>query len=162
MINKMVIESKLLEESKVNEEIFKSIKPDQRVLLVSHCMRSSEECTAKMTKAGLGCRDDCSNRCSIGRLRILAEKQGYKGICIAPGGSMAIKFIRKKNPKGIVAVACMKELAEGVDAVNELEGNEKDNGSSNNVPIVLSVPLLKDGCVDTEVDEEEAERIITL
>ena len=75
---------------------------------------------------------------------------------------MAIKFIREKNPKGIVAIACMKELAEGVDAVNELEGNEKDNDSSNNVPIVLSVPLLKDGCVDTEVDEEEAERIITL
>ena len=75
---------------------------------------------------------------------------------------MALKFIREKNPKGIVAVACMKELAEGVDAVSELEGNEKDDGSSNNVPIIISVPLLKDGCVDTEVDEEEAERIITL
>ncbi len=75
---------------------------------------------------------------------------------------MALKFIREKNPKGIVAVACMKELAEGVSAVKELEGNEKDNGSGNNVPIVMSVPLLKDGCVDTEVDEEEAERIISL
>ena len=158
----MVIESKLLEESKINEEIFKSIKPDQRVLLVSHCMRSSEKCTAKMTRTGLGCRDDCSNRCSIGRLRILAEKQGYKGICIAPGGSMALKFIREKNPKGIVAIACMKELAEGVDAVKEFEGNGRNNGSSNNVPVVISVPLLKDGCVDTEVDEEEAERIISL
>lgn len=158
----MVIESKLIEESKVNEEIFKSIKPDQRVLLVSHCMRSSENCTAKMTKTGLGCRDDCPNRCSIGRLRILAEKQGYKGICIAPGGSMAIKFIREKKPEGIVAIACMKELAEGVDAVKELEGNEKDNGSSNHAPVILPVPLLKDGCVDTEVDEKEAERIIGL
>lgn len=158
----MVIESKLLEKSKENEEIFKSIKPEQRVLLISHCLRSSEKCTAKMTKTGLGCRDDCSNRCSIGRIRILAEEQGYKGICIAPGGSMAIKFIKEKKPKGIVAVACMKELAEGVDAVGELEGNEKDNGSSNNVPVIMSVPLLKDGCVDTEVDEEEAERIIKL
>ncbi len=158
----MVIDLKLLEKSKENEEIFKSIKPDQRVLLVSHCLRSSEKCMAKMTRTGLGCRDDCSNRCSIGRLRILAEKQGYKGICIAPGGSMAIKFINEKNPKGIVAVACMKELAEGVSAVKELEGNEKDNGSGNNVPVIMSVPLLKDGCVDTEVDEEEAERIISL
>ncbi|MFC2145293.1 DUF116 domain-containing protein [Actinomycetota bacterium] len=158
----MVVESKLTEESKVNEELFKSIKPDQRVLLVSHCMRSSEKCTAKMTRAGLGCRDDCSNRCSIGRLRILAEKQGYKGICIAPGGSMALKFIKEKNPKGIVAIACMKELAEGVDAVKELEGNGKNNGSVSNDPIVISVPLLKDGCIDTEVDEEEAERIIEL
>ena len=158
----MVIESKLLEESKQSEERFRSIKPDQRVLLVSHCLRSSEKCMAKMTKTGLGCRDDCSNRCSIGKLRILAEKQGYKGICIAPGGSMAIKFIREKNPKGIVAIACMKELAEGVSAVEELKGSEKDNGSSNNVPIIISVPLLKDGCVDTEVNEEEAERIIKL
>jgi hypothetical protein len=77
-------------------------------------------------------------------------------------GSMAIKFIREKKPEGIVAIACMKELAEGVDAVKELEGNEKDNGSSNHAPVILSVPLLKDGCVDTEVDEEEAERIISL
>ena len=75
---------------------------------------------------------------------------------------MALKFIKEKNPKGIVAIACMKELAEGVDAVNELGGNGKNNGSGNNAPIVIAVPLLKDGCVDTEVDEEEAERIITL
>jgi hypothetical protein len=158
----MVIRSKLLEKSKENEEILKSVDKDKRVLLISHCLRSSEDCTAKMTKAGLGCRDDCPNRCSIGRLRILAEKQGYKGICIAPGGSMALKFIKEKDPEGIVAIACMKELAEGVVAVKELEENEEDNGSGNNVPVIVTVPLHKDGCVDTEVDEEEAKKIIEL
>ena len=75
---------------------------------------------------------------------------------------MAIKFIREKNPEGIVAIACMNVVAEGVVAVLAVEGNGRNNGSSNNVPVVISVPLLKDGCVDTEVDEEEAERIISL
>ena len=93
----MVIQAKLLEESKENEIKFKSIKQDQRVLLISHCLRSSEKCTARMTKTGLGCKDDCPNRCTVGRLRIMAEKQGYRGVCIAPGGSMAIKFIKEES-----------------------------------------------------------------
>ena len=157
----MVVESKLLEESKKNEEILRSIDKDKRILLISHCLRSSEDCTAKMTKAGLECRDDCPTRCTVGRLRIAAQKLGYKGVCIAPGGSMALKFIKKNKPEGIVAIACIKELEEGVCAVKEfLEEKKKD--ASTNGPVIVAVPLSRDGCVDTEVDEEEAERIIKL
>jgi hypothetical protein len=155
----MVIESKILEESKENEEKLKSISPGERVLLVSHCLRSSEKCRARMGKKGLECRDDCKNRCSIGRLRLLAEEFGYKGICIAPGGSLALKFIKKNHPQGIVAIACMKELEEGVCAVKEFVEKGKQDGAP---PVVVTVPLLKDGCVDTVVDEDEAKRVIRL
>ena len=155
----MVIQSKLLEKSKENEERLKAIKPSNRVLLISHCLRSSEKCTAKMTRAGLMCRDDCPDRCTVGRLRLLAERAGYKGVCIAPGGSMALKFIKKNKPGGIVAIACMKELEEGVCAVREFIGA---GGSEGDSPVIVPVPLLTDGCVDTEVDEEEAKRIINL
>ena len=162
MKNKMVIESKLLEESKENEEILRSIDKDKRILLISHCLRSSGDCTAKMTKAGLECRDDCPTRCTVGRLRIAAQKLGYKGVCIAPGGSMALKFIKNNKPQGIVAIACIKELEEGVCAVKELVEDRKGNAPDVNGPVVVAVPLLRDGCVDTEVDEGEAERIIRL
>ncbi len=155
----MIMQSKLLEESKKNEESLRAIKPSNRVLLISHCLRSSAKCTAKMTRAGLMCRDECPDRCTVGRLRLLAERLGYKGICIAPGGSMALKFIKKNKPGGIVAIACMKELEEGVCAVREFVGAVKGEGNS---PMIVLVPLLTDGCVDTEVDEEEAKRIINL
>lgn len=158
----MVIRSKLLEESKENEDILKSVDKDKRVLLISHCLRSSEDCTAKMTKAGLECRDDCPTRCTVGRLRIMAQELGYKGVCIAPGGSMALKFIKKNNPEGIVAIACMKELEEGVCAVEEIVETKKGDASTGNAPVIIAVPLLRDGCVDTEVDEEEAKKIIEL
>lgn len=158
----MVLESKLLEESKENEERLRSIDKDKRILLISHCLRSSEDCTAKMTKAGLECRDDCPTRCTVGRLRIAAQKLGYKGVCIAPGGSMALKFIKDNEPEAVVAIACMKELEEGVCAVKELVEDKKGNASTSNGQVIVAVPLLRDGCVDTEVDEEEAERIIKL
>lgn len=155
----MVIQSKILEESKKNEERLRSVEPGERILLISHCLRSSEKCTAGMSKKGLQCRDDCKSRCSVGRLRLLAEKCGYKGVCIAPGGSMALKFIKENNPEGIVAIACMKELEEGVCAVKEFVETKKGRGYP---PVIVSVPLLRDGCVDTEVDEKEAKRVIRL
>jgi len=135
-----------------------SIKPQDRVLLISHCLRPSQLCQARVGKQGLECRDDCPHRCTIGRLRILAQELGYGGICIAPGGSMALRFVKEKKPKGIVAIACNKELEEGVCAVGDIL---KDD-DIRHLPLIVTIPLTKDGCVDTEVNEEEAERIIRL
>ncbi|MGM0365310.1 MAG: DUF116 domain-containing protein [Actinomycetota bacterium] len=140
------------------EKKMSEIKPADRVLLISHCLRPSELCEAKMSKKGLNCRDECPSRCVIGRLRILAQRLGYKGVCIAPGGSMAIKFIKEKEPRGIVAIACHKELEEGVCAVRDIAGKS----GTTELPVILAVPLTKDGCVDTEVNEDIAERIIRL
>ena len=58
-----------------------------------------------------------------------------------------------------MAIACIKELEEGVCAVKEYVETGKKRDCP---PVIVSVPLLKDGCVDTEVDEEEAERVIRL
>jgi uncharacterized protein len=155
----MAIRSEIMKESRKNEEKLKGTAPEDRILLISHCLRFSDTCEARMGKRGLQCRDDCKSRCPAGRLRLLAQVCGYKGVCIAPGGSMALKFIRENRPLGIVAIACMKELEEGVCAVKKLVEAGKN---SQEPPVIVSVPLLKDGCVDTEVDEEEAKRIIRL
>lgn len=153
--------SKDIRVNKKDEKKLAAIHPRDRILLLSHCLRLSKDCSAKWSKDGLLCRDDCEVMCVLGRLRKAAEELNYKGICIAPGGSMAIKFIKKKQPEGIIAVACTKELEEGVCAVREIvEENSDGNENKNGMPVIVTIPLTRDGCVDTEVNEEEATRII--
>jgi len=145
-----------------NKENLKNIDDidfKDRILLLSHCMRSSKSCMAKITKSGLICSDKCKNNCQVGQLRKLAQKLGYKGVCIAQGGSMAVRFVEESKPLGIVAVACKKELREGLEAIDELIEKNDLNG---NAPVVTTVPLLKDGCIDTIVDLDEAKRIVML
>ncbi len=125
--------------------------PAERVLLLSHCMRPSLSCPGKFTKRGLVCPDDCQEDCSVGRLSRAALSAGYKGVCIAAGGAMAVRFVVEQDPRAIVAVACARELGEGVDAVGAIA---KD--SDRQAPAIVVVPLTKDGCVDTEVDEDLA------
>ncbi|MFO7928618.1 MAG: DUF116 domain-containing protein [Candidatus Humimicrobiaceae bacterium] len=141
-----------------SEEELAKIDPTERVLLLPHCLRHSETCEAKMTREGLQCRDSCQDKCSIGRLRLLAQKLGYKGVCIAPGGSLAIKFIKRAKPRAIIAIACEKELEEGICTVREVA----EKMDLDFKPAIITVPLSRDGCVDTEVNEKEAARIIKL
>ena len=138
------------------EKAFAEVPVEERVLLLPHCLRPSGDCPGKVTRDGLQCPPDCPHRgtCAIGRLRGEAERLGYKGVCVAPGGAMALRFVKEKKPKGILAIACHKELLEGVQAVEEIPAEKK--------PVILTLPLLKDGCVDTEVDVEEALRRLRL
>jgi hypothetical protein len=109
-----------------DEEIqFANIDPSERILLMSHCLRPSQSCTAKYDKKGLICDDNCKEICVIGRLRKTALSLNYKGVCIAPGGRLAIKYVKEMLPEGIVAIACHKELEEGIEAVAQLGGEKK-------------------------------------
>ncbi|MCX7682159.1 MAG: DUF116 domain-containing protein [Anaerolineae bacterium] len=126
----------------------------QRVLLLPHCLRPSQECIGKMGKAGLECGECAIIDCAIYKLRAAATSVGYGGICIAPGGRLAVRFLAEKQPAGVVAIACHKELQEGQETV---EGMSWSNGR----PVLVAIPLTQDGCVDTLVDVELAIRIIT-
>lgn len=137
------------------EEQLTLIEPAQRVLLLPHCLRRVETCQGKYTKKGLKCHE-CNPDCPANQLRQAAIRLGYKGICIAPGGRLAIKYIKEIKPLAIVAVACEKELQEGIHGVSELVGKGQQM-----IPIVV-VPLSKDGCVDTEVDIKIAVEKISL
>lgn len=128
--------------------------PTERVLLLSHCLRPSQDCPGTFRKEGLVCPESCDVDCVVGRLRTAALSLGYKGVCIAAGGAMALRFVAQHDPRGIVAVACEKELTEGVDAVRSSVGDGKTP------PAVTVVPLIRDGCVDTEVDEALAMQAI--
>lgn len=131
------------------EEQLKGIAPADRILLLSHCLRPSQTCPGKFSKQGLECPEDCNQDCILLRLRREAHSRGYKGVCIAAGGAMALRFVKEMRPKGIVAVACYKELEAGVDSVSAMG---KELGQ---MPAIIVVPLSKDGCVDCEVDVEQ-------
>jgi hypothetical protein len=121
-----------------------AISPGHRVLLLPHCLRHSEKCKAKYDKFGLQCAG-CSPDCAIRILRQAAIGFGYGGVCVAPGGRLAVTYISQRRPDAIVAIACKKELEEGVGNVNGLDGDGYH-------PLIVIIPLSRDGCVDTEVD----------
>jgi len=130
-----------------HDEQLSTVPPDERVLLLPHCLRPSSTCPGRPSKEGFQCPEDCQEECAIRRLKAEAQRLGYKGICIAPGGALALKFIRQHAPRAVVAIACHKELQEGVEGIDDLDDP---------APQVVTLPLLEDGCVDTEVDLEAA------
>lgn len=138
------------------EERLSHVTPSERVLLLSHCQRPSQTCPGKFNRDGLVCPEDCSEDCAIKRFKQSALQAGYKGVCIAAGGAMAIRFVKGHNPAAIIAVACQKELAEGIEGVREMAGDEQ------NMPVIVTIPLLTDGCVDTTVDEEQVFQTIAI
>ena len=120
--------------------------PARRMLLLPHCLRPSQGCPGKMTKQGLEC-DGCRREdCKILPIRLAALEAGYGVICIAPGGRLAVKCVVEARPEAIVAVACDKELSEGVAAVRGLQW------AGGVIPPVVRIPLSRDGCVETDVD----------
>jgi hypothetical protein len=125
----------------------------QRVLLLPYCLRPSQECPGKMTKQGLDCTGCTHVECAIYKLRTIAIEVGYSGVCVAPGGRLAVRFLAERQPAGVVAIACHQELEEGLEAIAQMEWN-------NGHPAVVTVPLLRDGCVDTEVDMAVAQSVI--
>ena len=135
------------------ERRFAATDPLERILLLSHCLRRSARCQAGSGSNGLECRH-CSQECPVHTLTQAARAAGYRGVCVAPGGSMALRFVEATRPRSILAVACRKELEEGIQAVAERFQNRE--------PIIVTVALSKEGCVDTEVDVERVLRIIAL
>lgn len=153
-----VLKDEVKQEERIptDEERLSRVDPAERVLLMSHCLRCCGSCPAKIGVRGIDCID-CNPDCQVNRLRKTALDLGYKGVCIAPGGSMALKFVRDMAPRGIVAVACQRELEEGIDSVRKLAG-----AGSAAIPPIVIVPLIKEGCVDTEVNVDAAIASISL
>ncbi len=132
------------------------LDPGDRILLLPQCLRPNGRCRGKFEKTGLACPDDCIESCVISTFRQEAMRLGYGGVCVAAGGKMALTYIRAKGPKGIVAVACEEELRMGVDAVLRMEEYQSQG------PVIVVVPLARDGCADTEVNANLVMRAINL
>ncbi len=119
----------------------------ERILLLPQCLRSPD-CPAKLTDLGYECVD--CGKCMIGRIIKLARELGYKGVFILPGGSMITKIFEKIKPKACLGVACLKELVLGSFLCEKF-------GIAGQ-----GIPLLKNGCVNTDVNWKSVLNLLTL
>lgn len=129
---KLYIEMK----NKLHKNRFAETDFSNRILLLPQCLRS-RTCEAELTEFGYKC-NEC-NKCKIPEVKKYAEKMGYK-VFIIPGGSIIEKIIKTFKPKAILGVACLKELVLGCIACEKV-----------GIP-AQGVVLLRDGCVETDVD----------
>lgn len=116
-----------------------------KLVFLPHCLRSSD-CPSKLGKYGyelVSC-----GRCNVCTFKKFAEEKGYS-VFIVPGASMIKKIlVDYPNPEIVIGVACDAELKEGIDMMKKAKINSK------------GLKLLKDGCVNTEVDFEKLKNML--
>ena len=121
------------------KEQFISIPFHKRILLLPHCLKHVEACSAHYDELGLHC-EDCG-ACSIGDFKIKAEKLGYK-IMVAEGTPIVLKVIVSGYIDGILGIACLNVLEKAFEKVVQ-----------SGVP-AYAIPLHSSNCKSTTVDNE--------
>lgn len=114
------------------------------LVLLPHCLQEIS-CNKRVTHEILNCTE--CGCCSIGRLKRLSIELGVY-FSVATGGTLARRLIIERKPKFIIAVACHRDLVEGVRDVFPIPVyavlNERPNGP----------------CINTEVDVDKLEEIL--
>ncbi len=146
-LNKMDIDEDLYDKVYIaikNRSFYKEFEEAPKksiIIFLPQCLRNSEKCEAELTDEGYQC-DHCGE-CSISTIIKTSEGLGYGGVYIVPGGSLVRNIMKNKKPRAVLGVACNYELVEGIE-----------HATIHDIP-TQSIPLIKDGCKDTEVDEKE-------
>lgn len=86
------------------------------VILAPHCLQESN-CPVKITTDINNCRR--CGKCDICGLLELADKYGV-ALRVATGGTLARKIIGETRPRGVVAIACERDLSLGIQDANPL------------------------------------------
>ncbi|CCO07184.1 DUF116 domain-containing protein [Desulforamulus hydrothermalis] len=98
----------------VNNELVRTnqqaLRPEQILLLAPHCLQESH-CPHKVTHDINNCRR--CGKCKVADLLMLRDKYGIR-VGVATGGTLARKFVKEYRPRAIVAVACERDLASGI------------------------------------------------
>ncbi len=99
---------------KVNNELVSAdagkYAPQQILVLLPHCLQSSR-CTLRLTYDINNCKR--CGKCPVAGLLALAEHYGTH-LAIATGGTIARRIVVQTRPKLILAVACERDLASGI------------------------------------------------
>lgn len=119
-------------------------EPGEVLVLLPHCLQW-HDCPHKITYAV----DQCvrCRQCGIAQLLELRDRYGFQ-LAVATGGSAARRLIKEQRPKVVVAVACERDLASGIQDVQQIYvrgvTNERPNGP----------------CFDTQVDAAQVEAVV--
>lgn len=131
----------------LNERDFAKVSPEDRILVMPQCVRHPK-CPARLdSSTGIDCRS--CGLCMVNDLKSEAERLGYR-FYLVPGGSFVKRIVKAIRPKAAIGVACHRDLNMGMHEISRAEC------------VVMGVPLLKDGCVSTEVDVKEVYRKVRL
>lgn len=131
----------------LNEKSFASVPAKERIVVVPQCIRHPK-CPARLdSRTGIDCKG--CGLCVVKELKEEAENLGYR-FFIVPGGSFVKRIVKAVKPKAALGIACHQDLNIGMHEISRAEC------------IVMGVPLLKDGCVNTQVDVKEVKRILRL
>ena len=137
-VDKLYVELK----NSIYRERFGRIPAKRKIVFIPHCLRPAELCRARVGEYGYECNGCSVKGCKAIVIKREAERRGMESFII-PGSAMAMKIIKRKRPKAVFGVACLKELvmaAENIESIG-IAGQ--------------GVELLRDGCVNTDVDMSE-------
>lgn len=112
--SQMILKSLIRFNNRMTRWRCKQTDPCRLLLLAPHCLQNSA-CGRNLTRAG---GEGCARcgKCQIGPLLDMAERIGIK-ICVAGGGRQALAAVKDGPIDIVVAVACEKELMQGILAV---------------------------------------------
>lgn len=123
--------------NKVNKAKFDEIPPEEKIIVLPHCLRS-RECEASLKESGIKCT--FCGKCAIGTIKSKAEPMGYK-VFIVPGSSFVKKIVQQNRFKSVVGVACHVDLNQTMMALSDFYPQ--------------GVLLSTSGCFETKVDISE-------
>ena len=119
-------------------------EPHDLLILLPHCIQWSG-CPIRVSSDSSRCKR--CGKCDVGSLLKLSERYGVH-IAIATGGTIARRIVVQTRPKMILAVACERDLASGIQDTYPLTVygilNERPNGP----------------CVDTKVSLQRIEEAL--
>ncbi len=133
---------------RVNNELVLSeagrYKPSEILLLMPHCLQKSK-CKIRLTYDINNCKR--CGKCPITGLLELSDRYDIF-LAIATGGTIARRIVVQRRPKIIIAVACQRDLASGIQDTYPLPVygvlNQRPNGP----------------CLDTLVPLEHLEKAV--
>lgn len=120
-------------------EEFAGVPFDKRLFLMPHCLKQADNCTAKMDDVQLHC-NNCG-LCSIADLNTVGRRLGYNTL-VAEGTPIVLKLVATGAVDAILGIACLNVLEKAFDKILQV-----------GIP-ALAIPLLRDTCHNTEVDED--------
>lgn len=120
-------------------------QPENVLLLLPLCLQN-HNCKELVKNDVRECR--ACGRCKMKEIKALVERSGIP-VCVATGGRMAQQRARDPKVRVILAVACRRELAEGIRAVFP----KKVYGVPNSWP--------NGPCKDTDVDVKALEAALS-
>jgi len=109
----------------------------RRLLLLPQCLKDNTKCKGVFDELGLNCAG--CKACPIDNILIEAETLGYTTL-VAEGTTVAIGLVEEGAIDAVIGVSCMPVLQRSFEPV------------SNAAVPVIGLPLMYDGCQNTQVD----------